>query len=399
MKILLVSWSILPNKGGSSVIVENLAKNFDKDELIVLGSRKIIENNKMIRDRTSPRFIYFTSEMYFFGRGYRYFIWFRKWRFKPLVNKIKSIIEKEKIEHVIGVYPNPFYCHAACVAAEELNIPFSSYFHNTYTDNVAIKAPEAESIQNKIFKNSENIFVMSKGMQWFYEEKYKLNKFKPLVHTFNSFPERQTFSGIPGANKKKYRLVAIGNFNESNMDATLRFAAAICDHPKYSLSLFTHVPKVLLRRRGLDTNAIDYEGFVDPEKVHEVLQGYDICVLTHGFEGGYGETEYKTIFPTRTIPLLLSGKPILVHSPQGSFLNDFIHENKCAELVDEASTEAIVKGLDRICDDEDYQVELVKAAKKTAAQFYGPDVVANLKEILSNAYTKTDEDIIQKQAL
>ena len=38
MKILLVSWSILPYAGGSSIIVENLAKNFRKEELIVLGS-------------------------------------------------------------------------------------------------------------------------------------------------------------------------------------------------------------------------------------------------------------------------------------------------------------------------------------------------------------------------
>ena len=44
---------------------------------------------------------------------------------------IKKIILKEKIDHVIGVYPNPFYCLAACQAAKSLGIPFSSYFHNT----------------------------------------------------------------------------------------------------------------------------------------------------------------------------------------------------------------------------------------------------------------------------
>ena len=34
MKILLVSWSTLPNAGGSSVIVENLARNFESEELV-----------------------------------------------------------------------------------------------------------------------------------------------------------------------------------------------------------------------------------------------------------------------------------------------------------------------------------------------------------------------------
>ncbi len=379
MKILLVSWSILPYKGGSSIIVENLAKNFSQDELVVLGSCKLFQKNDINRAENSPKFIYFFSELYFMGRGYRYFIWFRKWRFKPLVNKIKSVILKENIEHVMGVYPNPFYCHAACIAARELGIPFSSYFHNTYIENTAITDSKAAAIQEEIFAESQNIFVMSKGMERFYEEKYKLGKFKPLVHTFNTFPCRNSSNGLAGTEKKKYKLVAIGNFNESNMDATLRFAKVIGEHPKYSLSLFTHVPKVLLRKRGLDTNEIIYEGFVDPDEVHNVLQQYDICVLTHGFTGGYGEIEYKTIFPTRMIPLLLSGKPIIAHSPKGSFLNDFIKENKCAELIDTPNEQAIIDGLERIANDLEYQKELATAAAKTAKQFYGKEVVEKLK--------------------
>ena len=182
MKILLVSWSVLPNNGGSSVIVENLASNFSKDEMVVLGSRELIQrNNPIKRKKTGPQFHYFFSELYFFGRGYRYFVWFRKWRFKPLIKKIITIIKQEQIDHVVAVYPNPFYCHAACIAAKELGIPFSSYFHNTYIENIAITDPKAIDIQKEIFEYSRHIFVMSKGMEKFYSEKYQLNKFIPLV--------------------------------------------------------------------------------------------------------------------------------------------------------------------------------------------------------------------------
>jgi len=388
MKILLVSWSVLPNKGGSSIIVENLAKNFKASEMIVLGSRQWRQSTTVQRKAGTAAFTYFFSELYFFGRGYRYFIWFRKWRFKPLIQKIKEIIQTEKITHVIGVYPNPFYCHAACIAAKEMNIPFSSYFHNTYIENKAIIDPQAPKIQEEIFANSEHIFVMSKGMQRFYEEQYQLKKFVPLVHTFNYFPDKSTLSGLPGNKKDHYKLVAIGNFNESNLDATRRLITAIKDHPKYSLSLFTHVPKMLLKNRGIDVDAIDYKGFVNPDEVHAKLQEYDIAVLTHGFTGGYGEVEYKTIFPTRTIPFLLSGKPIFAHSPKGSFLNDFIEEHQCAELVDVAHTDAILEGLTRITTDATYQKTLVAASHKTAQIFHGPKVVQTLKEVLSTK-TKT----------
>jgi len=391
MKILIVSWSILPSRGGSSIIVENLAKNFKKDELVVLGGRRLFQSNVETRNPDGPKFHYFFSELYFMGRGYKYFVWFRKLRFKPLVRKIKSLIKTENIDHVIGVYPNPFYCLAASIAAKEMGVSFSSYFHNTYTENVAITDPKAEQIQKQIFENSKQIFVMSKGMQKFYKEKYGLNKFTPLVHTFNESIKEADLNSIPGVGKKQYKLVAIGNFNESNMDATLRFAKTIHDSKKYTLSLFTHVPKVLLKKRGLDLGSIEYEGFVNPEEVHKVLQDYDICILTHGFTGGYGEIEYKTIFPTRTIPLLLAGKPILVHSPSGSFLNDFIEENKCAELIDTPSSDAIIQGLERIANSEDYQIELVKAARKTAGQFYGPNVVKTFKENLNAEKTAINE--------
>jgi glycosyltransferase involved in cell wall biosynthesis len=247
---------------------------------------------------------------------------------------------------------------------------------------VAIVDPKAPEIQAEIFDYSTNIFEMSKGMQRFYEEKYRMQKFIPLVHTFDKYPDKKALTGIPKANKTHYKLVAIGNFNESNLDATKRFLNTIKDNPKYSLSVYTHVPKLLLQKRGLDTSLFEHKGSVAPEEIQSVLQDYDICVLTHGFTGGYGEVEYKTIFPTRTIPFLLSGKPIFAHSPKGSFLNDFIEENECAVLVDKPSEQAILAKLEELSGDADLQTKLVNAAAKTSEQFYGPNVAKQLKDIL-----------------
>lgn len=383
MKILLVSWSVLPNKGGSSIIVENLARNFSNAEMIVLGSKQLFQNNSLHRPSTTARFEYFFSELSLFGRGARYFEWFRKWRFQPLVKAIKKMIRQEQIDYVIGIYPNDYYCHAACRAAQALQVPFSTYFHNTYIENTAIKNPRAKEIQAEIFDTARHIFVMSKGMEDFYKEKYQLDKFIPLVHTFNEYPDTKAMTGIPGTDKQRYQLVAIGNFNESNMEATRRFVDTIKTHPRFSLSLYTHVPKMLLKMRGLDVEAIDYKGFVDPDKVHSVLQNYDIMVLTHGFTGGYGPIEYQTIFPTRTIPLLLSGKPIIAHAPDHSFLNHFIKKNNCAALIEQADPQAILNTLDKVASDLDYQKQLVAAARETAAQFYGPEVARQLKKILN----------------
>jgi len=383
MKILLVSWSILPSKGGSSIIVENLARNFKKDELVILGGKKLFQNTTNKRKLEGPSFFYFFSEIDVMGRGLRFFEWFKQLRFKTLVRYIKTIILELKIDYVVGVYPDAIYCHAACIAAKELGLPFSAYFHNTYVENLAISNNKAIPIQQEIFEYAQYVFVMSDGMKNFYEKHYEYNKFVSLVHTFNAYPNVKKLTGIPGVDKSTYKLVAIGNFNESNIEATRRFIDAIKQNTKYSLSIYTHVPKILLKQRGIDIEAIDYKGFVSPDQVHEVLQEYDICVLTHGFTGGYGEVEYQTIFPTRTIPLLLSGKPIIAHSPVGSFLNDFIHKNRCADLVDRPDKNAILASLEKISSDVNYQEQLVAASKKTAELFYGPKVVKEWKAILA----------------
>jgi glycosyltransferase involved in cell wall biosynthesis len=376
MKILLVSWSILPRSGGSSVIVENLAKHFEREELVVLGGRELFLSKDVDRNPQRAQFLYFWSEITILGTGARFFEWFARWRFNALLSKIEKLITENKIDHVIGVYPNSLYCLAAARAAKNKNIHFSSYFHNTYVENTAITHPKADAWQKEIFDNSEKIFVMSKGMQCFYEEKYGIGKFEPLVHTFEDFPSEESGSEKFGGDKKVYNLVAIGNFNESNLDATKRFLEAIKNNPKYKLSVYTHVPKVLLQKRGIDTSIFKYMGAVKPDEIHEALQKHDICVLTHGFTGGYGEIEYKTIFPTRTIPMLLSGKPIFAHSPKDSFLNDFLKEHKCAELVET---------MDRIVQDEAYRAMLIRNAKKAAMLFYGPEVSNKLKRTLYEA--------------
>lgn len=382
MKVLLVSRSVLPYPGGSSVVVENLAKNFSKEELIVVGGSSPLGHKTYNRSPDSPKFVYFPSEISLGGRGARFFKKLRYQLLNRLINTLKKLIKQHKIDCVIGVYPEIMYCLAACRAAKASKVPFYPYFHNTYLENTNIKDPDAANKQAEIFDYSSKIFVMSKGMQDFYEQKYKLNKFVPLVHTFNAYPTDTAKAGIPGTGKDHYRLVAIGNFNESNIEATSRFINAIKDHPKYSLNIFTHVPKLLLQNRGLDTSGFEYMGFAPFGQLHETLQSYDICVLTHGFTGKYGAIEYKTIFPTRSIPLMLSGKPIFVHSPADSFLNSFISAHDCAELVDQADEQVIIDGLDRIADNADRQEALAKNARATVDQFYGEKVVAGLKEIL-----------------
>ena len=48
MKILVVSQCIPPTTGGSSSVIENLAENFRREEMVLLGGKSIFERSPAI---------------------------------------------------------------------------------------------------------------------------------------------------------------------------------------------------------------------------------------------------------------------------------------------------------------------------------------------------------------
>jgi hypothetical protein len=112
------------------------------------------------------------------------------------------------------------------------------------------------------------------------------------------------------------------------------------------------------------------------------LRQHDVLLLPHGFDGGYSEAEYATIFPTRTISYVVAGIPILAHSPPHAFLTQWLKENDCAEVVDEKSTMRISLALDRLIADEARRAQLVQNGYVAAQQFRAAAVTQILRHEL-----------------
>lgn len=385
LRLLVVSSCVFPQRGGSAVIMENLARQFDHCEMTVIGELGLLRKPYRSRPDGGPEFHYFRSGLSLFGRGARFFSKIR-WQGLPLlVRSICKLAKQQNSTHIMGVYPDELYCYAAYQAAIKLDLPFSTYFHNTYLDNAAINRTRASRIQHLLFERSCCVFVMSDGMKSFFDSEYTLKKCVPLVHTFEKFPAFRPAAECHASPEGKTRLVLFGNFNESNIEATTRFIAAVQDDSSYEISLYTHVPTMLLQKRGIPVGRIRRMGYVPESKLIDELQQYDVLVLTHGFKGGYGEIEYRTIFPTRTIPMLLAQKPIFLHSPPHAFLTSFFHRYGCGAIVDEASPAKICEALQQIRTQEPYRDRIVANAQNAAKQFHGPKVAETLRTHLLNS--------------
>lgn len=379
MKILYVTKAVKPNKGGSVSICENLIKQFTASEMVVLGSRRVF-TKKYNRSYSfnSPRVYYQFGEVNYKGKGDRFLVPFRYILFPFLILRIIRLYRKEGCNHILANFPDIFFCYAAYLASVLLGADYSTYFHNTYLENrpQGHRGYFARKWQPKIFNRSKNIFVMSEGMRNFFAKLYpSKSNFITLPHTHNYRPEARKTRCI--GNPVKF--VLIGNFNESNIDATRRVIDALKNKPSYKFFFYTHVPDILLKSRGLDISAIKNMGFVDESELIEEIRKYDIAILTHGFTGGYSEVEYQTIFPTRTIPLLLSGLPLFVHSPNNSFLSDYIRDKDCAELVVESQYSSIQRSIDILINSSTRQEQIVKNALEAAKEFDGLRIASCLR--------------------
>ena len=212
--------------------------------------------------------------------------------------------------------------------------------------------------------------------------RYPTNKFETLVHGFDLPKSELIISKTNFENKITFAYT--GSLNESCRDAAVRLAKVISKKSDFELHVFGEQNAKVFKSYGIKESEMKVYGFLSELDFHNKLKSCDIMLLPNGFDGDRTQVEYDTIFPTRTIPLLVSGKPILAHSPKGVFLTNFLNEHDCALNVDIKSEEAIYKAIDLLCNDEILVERIVCNAIRTSKIFQLENVADKLKKSLEN---------------
>lgn len=378
-KLMIISWTLYPWSTGSAVIVNNIAKQFDRNQLVMLGETP---SNKYVNSWPDnyPKIYYVNPNINLYGRGQTHLRWIN---IRETINKICEVIKKENVNKLLCIFPDDFYLYAAFRVSKKMDIPLYTWFHNTYLDNYSgYRRLFAKWFQPKIFEVSQKIFVMSDGMKEYYKMRYPTNKFETLVHGFDLPKSELIISKTNFDNKITFAYT--GSLNESCRDAAVRLAKVISKKSDFELHVFGEQNAKVFKSYGIKESEMKVYGFLSELDFHNKLKSCDIMLLPHGFDGDRTQVEYDTIFPTRTIPLLVSGKPILAHSPKGVFLTNFLNEHDCALNVDIKSEEAIYKAIDLLCNDENLVERIVCNAIRTSKIFQLENVADKLKKSLEN---------------
>ena len=374
-KILLVSWTLPPAKSGSAFVLQEIIKYFSAEELVVLGEK--VEGAAPL-----PNITYVSSNPIKFKKGNRFIKWYR-WLMVPFITRaIIRLNDKEKCTAILCLFPDEIYLESARRAAKKLDLPFYSYFHNTYYENRSgLWKMMAKRIQSKVFQQSEKVYVMSEGMVELYKKIYPHVSFKALVHPFNA-PLAKGYKALP-ANSSPFVITFLGNLNESNIDAFSFFVKTIANREDYVLKIISATPKWFYEKLNVLPSNVVFLPNVSDENLMAELQQSHALFLPHGFKGSFSEVEYQTIFPTRTIQYLFSGVPILGVMPSDCFLYRFLHQHECAALVSEKDESKLFSVLKEM-KEKDKCEHLVQNAIKTSEIFVAENVLLELKKDIFN---------------
>lgn len=314
-------------------------------------------------------------------RGQGYVHWIR-WLLIPfMTRRIIRLAKETNCQAIFCNFPDEQMLLASYRAAKKLKLPFYSFFHNTYRENRSgWQRQIANYIQPRVFELSERIFVMSAGMRDGMAKLYPHYHFEPLLHTFSEpIPE---FAPLPKPTGDTIKVGFLGSINDSNLDAMHRFRELVRIDNRIHWNIYSSTPNWFLAKQGLTGERITHESPSD-EELTAKLQSNDLLFLPHGFTGGLTQIEYETIFPTRTIPYLLSGRPIVAFSPAFSYLNRWLVENQCAEIVDQPDMIPLKQAIERLIADPARREQLVRSSLKAAEQFEARTVVRGLVDLLN----------------
>ena len=375
-KILILAWGVYPGTGGSTIILNNIAKGFKADELVIAGQIPRTKPEVPWDSFSDIKLYYLDPFPFGYKRPERYIRWLKT---SKLIRQVEEIVKSEGVTSILSIFPDEYYAYIAYKVSKRLDLPFYIWYHNSYVENrTGILKVLAKYLQPKFFKLAKKVFVMSDGLNKELSLHNPNVNFETLVHGFElELPQAQDSTSRNGRTKFLYS----GSLNDSCLDASIRMIKVILEDKSHEIHVFSGNPKIFIQN-GLDGDRVFFHDFLPLQDFVASLHEYDIMMLPHGIDGKRSQLEYKTIFPTRTIPLLFSGKPILAHSPEDSFLTEFLKENDCAVIVCDKDKEKLRTAIEQIKNGDEGIDELVKNAQNTSKLFELQSVIDRMKSLM-----------------
>jgi len=315
----------------------------------------------------------------FFMKSLRYLlirsILFSVLRIGIRARKLRNILKSEGVSQLVicsGDFEN---LPAGYIASRMARVSFSLYYFDWYGMQwpSTIRRRLALWIEKRIINGASSIIVPNQSLQEEIELYYGVHPI--VIHNPSS---EDSFDQGPRKVWPTYaddiRIIYTGAIYHAQMDAFMNLCHALGELSETNLSLHVYSAQ--------DSSKLDLDGplenitfhpHVPPEKATEIQREADILFLPLAFTSRIQEV-LKTSAPGKMGEYLVSGRPILVHAPEDSFICRYFNKYECGSVVSENSPSKLLLGIQRIVDDEGFRHRIVRNALGRANIDYHPGV-------------------------
>lgn len=374
MKILYLSWDAPPSSKGSSILAQNICEALG-NSVVLVG-----EQQQELDEKYHNFDIEYLNPFFFnINRGYKVSRWIK---FYYVFYKLVELYKKHNFSHILCVFPNEYFLLLALKLSKKFNVPLITWFHNLYFENMkGYRKVHSKILEPQIFKHSNLIFGMSDGVTNFYKKKYPYysNKISTLQHGFkiDSYKAKINYR-----QSEKLNFSYTGSFHETCKDSSIRMCTSVLKNYNCILHVFGKQDKDLFKSYGIFGENVIFHGFLDDFKFHDKLKEMQIHLLPHGFYNeNFSKEDIDTIFSTRTIPLMMSGIPIVTNSPPDSFFTKFLQTNDFAEVVTTKNENDIINAINLIIDNKFRREVIIENSFKCLSYFDINKVVKKINNI------------------
>lgn len=386
-KFLIISSYAPPAISGASLMMYNLLKYFPKDSFFILTSNFGIDN-RVIRKGSwlKAKYFYFDTfklntilqkEESFFQKIKKFVKRFSFLKFLALflfffylpfniIRQAKKIIKKEKIELLLGYSDHGPALLSTYLLHKLTKKPYFLFFYDLYYKNKFLLFHKilAYFLEPKLFKNAEKIFVMSETLQNYYQKKYK----REIILIRNSISIEKSKINLSSVSYfEPYKIVFTGTIYWPQIDAIKNLIKAIMELKEIKVQLWLYTPhtKEFLNKQGIFENEKIFftEGF--SKEMSNIQRTAHVLFVPLSFKTRY-HILINTSSPGKTCEYLISGRPILIHAPKGSYISEYAKKYNFALVVDEDDVEKLKKAIIMLIKDKEFVKKITNNAWQTA---------------------------------
>ena len=324
------------------------------------------------------------------------------------VDAIEALLKLEKCSAVVACSGSLWDIPAAYEASKRLGIKFHAYYfdwwlYQFYWYKEISFARKKEAI---ILKNATKVLVPNESLANSLRNRYSIepviirnpcdlssskSESDSICDTDNIIQPviaSSSMEKIANSTRKSIRILYTGAIYGAQSDAIKNLLKALELINEYDIKLvvYTTVPQTILKLKGI-SGKVEIYGHLSSGEIRLAQQKADLLLLPLSFTSHYNKEVIMTASPGKMSDYLASGRPILVHAPENSFIAKFFSDHDCGLVITKREPNTLATEIINLLKDESKCEHFVKNAMNLAVKEFDSKIVSDkfFRSVTSNS--------------